>query len=212
MNTFLIFFSLLLNGVAIFAIMILYVRQNRLEQVEMNQAKTIQDMEDAISSYLLEMKEENDRFIERFKKVGGESGFRKNMSEGRSEKASVGGKEDFSQFPKNDNPTRIQVANAYRQNFVPKGEMQAMENGDESIIALIDYHTKEVDHSASNIEVQEALIGMGGEQVDHDQQSLLAQVALLQRQGFSEEEIAKLLKKGKTEIELLIKFRQDLEE
>jgi hypothetical protein len=208
MNTFLLLISLLLNGVALFAIIILFVRQNRLAQVETNQAKNIQDMEDAISSYLLEMKEENDRFIERFKEVGRESGYRKVLSKGKSEVALIGGKEDLPPPPKNDNPTRLHVVNAYRQNFVPENTKQTHGNGDESIIALIDYHSNEIAPSTSNTEVKEAVIDLG-QQEDLYQQSLLAQVALLQRQGFSEEEIAKILKKGKTEIELLIKFRQD---
>jgi hypothetical protein len=208
MNTFLLLISLLLNGVALFAIIILFVRQNRLAQVETNQAKANQDMEDAISSYLLEMKEENDRFIERFKAVGGESGYRKVLPKGESEVALVGGKEDIPPLHKNDNPTRHKVVNAYRQNFVPENTMQAHGNGDESIISLIDYHSKEIAPSTSNTEVQEAVIDLD-QQEDLYQKSLLAQVLLLQMQGFTEEEIAKKLQKGKTEIELLIKFRQD---
>lgn len=50
------------------------------------------------------------------------------------------------------------------------------------------------------------------EQKDDDLKLLLNEVYLLQQQGFSVEDIAKKLNKGKTEIELLLKFHHQNEQ
>lgn len=67
MVPFLLFLSFLLNIVCLFSIVILYSRQNRYSEMEKNQKKIIAEMEDVISTYLIEMKEENDEFIRSFK-------------------------------------------------------------------------------------------------------------------------------------------------
>lgn len=67
MVTFLLFLSFLLNIVSLLSIVILYVRQNRFVNIEKEQKKMIAEMEDVISTYLIEMKEENNEFIRSFK-------------------------------------------------------------------------------------------------------------------------------------------------
>ena len=66
---FLIIISLIFNVIAILAIIILYLRQNKLLQVEEQQKKAMAEMESLINSYLLEMKDENKRFIQRVKEM-----------------------------------------------------------------------------------------------------------------------------------------------
>ncbi|UTE75416.1 DUF6115 domain-containing protein [Rossellomorea sp. KS-H15a] len=63
MVTFLLFISFLLNIVSLLSIVILYSRQNRFVNMEREQKKIISEMEDIISAYLIEMKEENDEFM-----------------------------------------------------------------------------------------------------------------------------------------------------
>ena len=53
--------SIMTNMVAIFAIVILYVRQNRLIDAEKNMKSYTEDLENTITAFLLEMKEENER-------------------------------------------------------------------------------------------------------------------------------------------------------
>jgi hypothetical protein len=65
MVTFLLFLSFLLNIVSLLSIVILYSRQNRFLHIEKDQKKIITELEDIISAYLIEMKEENDEFIRR---------------------------------------------------------------------------------------------------------------------------------------------------
>ncbi|GAE43682.1 hypothetical protein [Mesobacillus boroniphilus] len=64
MTTFLLLLSLILNGAAIFAIILLYLRQNRLVEAEKKQEKIIKEIEEVFSAYLFELKEENDKFLE----------------------------------------------------------------------------------------------------------------------------------------------------
>ncbi|UXH45391.1 hypothetical protein N5C46_04815 [Rossellomorea vietnamensis] len=66
MVTFLLFISFLLNIVSLLSIVILYSRQNRFVNMEKEQKKIIVEMEDVISAYLIEMKEENDEFMRKF--------------------------------------------------------------------------------------------------------------------------------------------------
>jgi hypothetical protein len=66
MVTFLLFISFLLNIVALLAIVILYSRQNRFLNLEKEQKKMIKELEEVISTYLIEMKEENEEFMRTF--------------------------------------------------------------------------------------------------------------------------------------------------
>lgn len=69
MTTFLLLLSLILNAAAIFAIILLYLRQNRLVEAEKKQGKIISEIEEVFSSYLLELKEEHEKFIDKMKKT-----------------------------------------------------------------------------------------------------------------------------------------------
>ncbi|MGX1264618.1 hypothetical protein RKD55_002422 [Rossellomorea marisflavi] len=60
---FLIVLSILLNLVALFAIILLYVRQNRLLALDNQQKRRVTEMEELMSAYMEELKEENDAFL-----------------------------------------------------------------------------------------------------------------------------------------------------
>ncbi|HJV31533.1 MAG TPA: hypothetical protein VJ558_05005, partial [Bacillales bacterium] len=62
MITFLLIISLLLNGVALFSILILFTRQNRLLEMGKRQEMMKKEVEEIISASLFEMKEENEAF------------------------------------------------------------------------------------------------------------------------------------------------------
>ncbi|KUP07134.1 hypothetical protein Q75_06295 [Bacillus coahuilensis p1.1.43] len=66
MITAIIFGSILLV-LSYFFIILLYLRQNRLIEMEQKQQKVLKEMEDVISSYLEEMKSENERLILKLK-------------------------------------------------------------------------------------------------------------------------------------------------
>ncbi|TYR77500.1 hypothetical protein FZC79_01410 [Rossellomorea vietnamensis] len=191
MQTFLILISFILNIAALLAIVLLYTRQNRLLEVEKRQEKTVKEMEDVISSYLLEMKEDNDRFIQQFQEVNeGQPDLSKAKVE-KIKKAAESAFQNESESPSNelDNKKfnsqsykRQSAARAYKQDFKPEPQ---------------------------------PLQGMGGSPQEAENSStedpFYLRIKRLQEKEYTLEEIARELGKGVTEIELALKFRQKLE-
>src|SRR3954447_24956296 len=58
--TFILIVSIMVNMVAVLAIVILYLRQNRLIQFEKNYKEYTKEVEELIHTFIIEMKEEND--------------------------------------------------------------------------------------------------------------------------------------------------------
>ncbi|WP_121609237.1 hypothetical protein [Mesobacillus foraminis] len=168
MTTILLLLSFLLNIVIIFAIIVLYLRQNRLLQSEKRQEKIISEFEELFSGYLFEMKEENDQFLKKMNSFDSKDGK----------------KETKEPVPKKGKVSYRMVQDAY----APKQQQEALfENG-----------------------------GGGEEHVPESKgknaagkSSLLNRIQDLKREGDSIDEIAKKLGKGKTEIELLLKFQKN---
>jgi hypothetical protein len=63
---------MMLNIIALMASVILFLRKNKLLKVESDQKKTMVEIEELMSSYLLEMQDENERFIRRAKEINKE--------------------------------------------------------------------------------------------------------------------------------------------
>ncbi|MCA1062398.1 hypothetical protein QTG56_18035 [Rossellomorea sp. AcN35-11] len=169
MVTFLLFISFLLNVVSLLSIVILYVRQNRLQSLELEQKKMIGEMEDVISSYVIEMKEENDEFIRNFKK----------HAESQMTVSELAGDAELPRPVHNHKPSGkafMHASKAYEQSKMGReGEMSE--------------------------EMQTA---------ETSEDPVVHKILLLKQEGLTIEEIAHSVGKGKTEIELLLKFRQML--
>lgn len=202
MTSVFLFISIVLNIIALFSIVILYLRQSRLFEVEKKQQRMIEEMEDVISTYLAEMKEENESFIDRITKVEMD---KDNKQENRKQEEVVEpfppikDKEEIS-FPTKG--TKSHAVRAYK-----KGASQPLANEDIEVLL------PSLDTIESPITDHEDVLGHPeiGEPVQGTvpkEKTLLEEVLQLQKQGLSLEEIAKKLHKGKTEIELLLKFRQ----
>ena len=69
MTTFLFLMSFALHFAALFAIVLLYLRQTKLMRLEKRQDQIMRETEEFFSAYLLEFKEENARFIAELKKM-----------------------------------------------------------------------------------------------------------------------------------------------
>jgi hypothetical protein len=67
MSAFFIFLLFVLNIITIFAIIVLYLRQNRLSMLEKDQKAVIGEMEQLLSGYLMEMKEDNETLVKAIK-------------------------------------------------------------------------------------------------------------------------------------------------
>ncbi|WP_064093687.1 hypothetical protein [Rossellomorea aquimaris] len=183
MTTFLLFLSFLLNIISLLGIVILFTRQNRVSDIEKKQEKIMKEMEEVISTYLLEMKEENESFLQNLENRPSSQGSDMRPYEISNE----GPIRDKKGYPENNNSiknssfNRIHAAKAYKNPITPLGDDDGSEDR-----------------------------GVNGKEPELEEKDLSHQVLTMKNKGLSIEEIAKRVGKGKTEIELLIKFRQKM--
>lgn len=206
MTNFLLLLSLVLNVIALFCVVILYLRQNRLLQVEKNQTKLLNEMEEVISTYLLEMTEENEIFIEKVREMTSKTLPKDTHKEASPEKnsADVVLEEEIPQNKINESPpfrkgTVFQAVQAYKNtSSIDKSEIQKEVTHVEIVNSVEVPQNKENANEPKTSELYT--------------QSFYYQALLLKKQGLTTEDIARRLNKGKTEIELLFKLRQNEKE
>ncbi|MED5092483.1 Swarming motility protein SwrB [Bacillus safensis] len=170
--------SFMLHAALIYFVIILYTRMNSLKATEQKQRELLEETENTLAAFLMEVKEENDKLS----KVAAAS-------------------PDFSaeelksdlQTPKQPQP--------------PIESQQSVESEDpvpEHLSALL-----------NEVEVQEEKVNEPVPQLETEasmpskseiEETFEDQVKTLYDEGRSLEEIAKEMKTGKTEIELLLKF------
>lgn len=213
MTTFLLLISLLLNGVSIYFIIVLFTRQNRLAEAEKRPEKLLQEVEEIVSASLLEMKEENEAFIKQFKEIYNQASQAASPTPKTMKKkdnnqiGSVPFKEQLNQgwIEKPVNVSKKRVAKAYKDvaSTIEKTDQSLTEEPtlligemENAVESMVEPTTDSVENTANRTQ----------EEIFRD--LLLNQVQILQKQGLSSEKIAKKLGKGKTEIELLLKFGQ----
>ncbi|CAM3704217.1 hypothetical protein [Mesobacillus zeae] len=174
MTIILLLISLMLNAGCIFAIILLYTRQNRLLELEQKQKKIIHEIEEVFSGYLLELKEENETFIKRMQRADVNGQFQEAMQE----------------------------------------NMQQLQDADSSMETR---HEAPVIHkphvSFKKVQTAYSNSGQGNTPADSgkpvlENELLTDRVVRLKTEGHTAEEIAKMLDKGKTEIELMLKFQK----
>lgn len=202
MIIFLIIISLMLNIFAFIAIIILYLRQNKLIKMDERQKNIIKEMEELMSTYLLEMKEENQYFINNIQKLKEEekiapTQFDQKVQEETTEKEMIHTQsrkgKDIEQ-PNLRKTVSIHAIKAYQKQLAPE-------------------HKNIHSHSEDNISSDKQHIIQENEEIlDGSNQSLVKRVKNMEKQGNSIEEIAKKLNKGKTEIELLLKLQKNIQE
>jgi hypothetical protein len=200
MTIFLLTISLLLNGISIYFIFILYSRQNRLLEVEKSQESFKKEIENEISAFLFEMKEENEEFIKRFQQL------QKTPLQSENPAANILHSEQKKDLPAspvsapidelNTKDWEVAAARSFKKQAV-KVYQKTIADQEESPAT-----EKETAKQADNQAEQHS-------DIDNEEiyRSLLVnQVKILLNQGFTIDDIAKKLNKGKTEIELLLKF------
>jgi hypothetical protein len=164
MSTFLFVISFILHLISFFFIILLSLKLAKVKEVETKQAKMMKDMEEAIAAYLLEFKEENEKFIDTLTKTIN----RVELQHKKEEKAE-------KQVP------------TYLPNI-------------EQIKDQVDISMTHINH--------EEISSSNNTEMNKEMQSIMQQALQLHRQGKTIEEIARILEKGKTEIELLLKFQR----
>ncbi|KFZ41724.1 hypothetical protein CS060_00170 [Anoxybacillus flavithermus] len=145
MTTFLWFVSFVLHGISLFLIVLLSLKWVKIKETEREQAELIREMETMMTTYLMQFKEENERFVKQITS----SSIRQHSRSLRKEQMSP----------------------------------------------PVEHVVDRIELSTTSAEEQSA-------------ESLVSEALKLQQQGKTIDEIAKILKRGKTEMELLLKFHQ----
>ena len=189
MVNFLLFLSITLNLLGFLCIILLYLRQNKLINMERVQAKNLEEMEDVISSFVEQIKAENDQFIEKITTMKP-----KEPKISSPKKIELDKAIEFKPKVLKTNKAYLDKYKSTQQETFPRGgQADKIENDDmEELLNLI--------LPAEKVEVKELEV--------EKEKTLLDQAVELQEQGKTIEDIARKLDKGKTEIELLLKFRQ----
>jgi hypothetical protein len=201
MTAFLLALSLLLNFIALLAIILLFLRQNKLMETEKKQEKMFNEMEEVISSYLVQMKEENDDFINRVSQLKINALPLKDESIEKRAKTQ-------DNMEANEKPNRLAKASAYQAVKAYKKNTQPDSQADKKMELKAESDFGSVsEESAVKVEKQRESEGQR-----HHAPSLLDNVLLLKKQGMTEDDIAKTLGRGRTEIALMLKFRQNRQE
>jgi hypothetical protein len=200
MTIFLLAISLIINLILIFAVALLYMRQNRLFEMEKRQGQSFREVEDAIAAFIVEIKEDNEKLLRNIKKSSQPAGSVQSETNGapavKAADAGAGGVKGPPAPNLRKGSAMQKAVQAYGIKKEPITEQGLL--FPEDIVEL-----GKVSHSGNEPSPAESVEGV---QADG---SILEQVQTLQEQGFAEEEIAKKLGRGKTEISLLLKFRQN---
>lgn len=150
MTTFLWMISFVLHGISLFLIILLSLKWIKIKEIEKEQAELIREMEAMMTTYLMQFKEENERFIKQI-----------TSSPVRQKKKEA--------------PPSFQ---------------------DEQVLLPVEQVVDRIELSTTAPKKEQSV------------ESLVSEALKLQQQGKTIEEIAKTLKRGKTEMELLLKFHQ----
>lgn len=204
MTIFLLAVSLIINLVLIFAVALLYMRQNRLFEMEKRQGQSFREVEDAIAAFIVEIKEDNDKLLRNIQKSSQPAGDVHSKTNGTAaaQAADAGaGRVKGPPAPNLRKGSSMQkkAAQAYSQKKEPMPEDYML--FPEDIVELGEASRSAAEPSPAEPEES----GQAGG-------SILEQAQTLHDQGFAEEEIARKLGRGKTEISLLLKFRQNRQE
>lgn len=175
--------NLILTVVLIFAVLLLFLRQNRLIELEKKYDKLNRDLENSIAAFLIEIREENEEFLKKFKETMEQKSY--------SENNITPDKEIFETAPKIKKRKELEDD----QGEIVLSSEKIVENNIEE--QPFEERRTQADKESANAAL-----------LNHE--DLKRKVKTLLESGFSIEEIAKHLNRGKTEISLLIKFDPEL--
>ncbi|MDW2876916.1 hypothetical protein [Bacillus infantis] len=218
--------SIILNVLALLAVIVLYQRQNRLIEMEKNQKETIKELEETISMFILELKEDNEKLIEKLRDTLSKQSEKPG---GNQEGHAMSGLDESNGYK--GKTGLLSAVKAYKSAGKSYEEEKAGLSLNGSFIEEDLPAVKEapvITNNLQDIQFPEDIVEFSGnpnsgneeppaapEAGGHSEQAaetILEQAQTLQDQGFAEEEIARKLGRGKTEISLLLKFRQNRQE
>ncbi|GAA0332017.1 swarming motility protein SwrB [Bacillus carboniphilus] len=182
--------SILLNILCIFAIVVLFLRQNRLQEVERKQEQTLREMEDLFSSFIYEMKDENEKLHALLQHPSNQMNEKDQPVIKTQSVEIVRGTEEDLPEKETSHPVEPTVKTGVQHHLAKRayGEKSKMQDSEELPPWLtLDEEVQKEDVEATPKTVQEQIVELWNE-------------------GKSIEAIAKKVDKGKTEVELTLKF------
>ena len=200
MITFIVIGSVVLHGISLLAIIILYLRQNQYKQSEQTLYKMKVELEETLQAYLMEMKEENQAIVATVATLRDDATCTLNNIEwDKNIQKEIKRKEVEK--------TSVQLASNATVN---QSQHKLYEPPDAFIQDTVELTHLEVKNPI-NVKVDNQTISFRqalSEQINKHQKNLSEEERAFQmkEEGLSVEEIAKQLHKGKTEIDLLLKF------
>ncbi|MDQ0230507.1 hypothetical protein [Metabacillus malikii] len=174
MNTFLFMISLLLHIVAFYFIVVLFTRYSAMKNVAETQSTMLEEAENSLTNFLIEMKDENNRLIQQ-------------LTSNSAASVQENSSEHVGKHSKNTDEKNSEL------------ELDS-NNGANDLLDLPNY-LQDLSDIKDVVEIKT-------EQVEDKPLPFEKKVIDLYEKGYSIEKIAKQLNKGKTEIELLLKFQQ----
>lgn len=209
MSVFFMFLLFILNIITIFVVIVLYLRQNRLSGLEKEQKAMISEMEELLTGYLMEMKEDNEVLMKAFAQAGTKRSESKNEGQVIVNRTSAVEKPQPPQKPVQNfkdtslTSTKQQAAHAYKN----QGEKEEGNKSGSEMKDKLELSAEASNLSKENDPKEKDFSAMLQDSLE--ELSLNEQVDYLVKQGLSTEEIARKLNKGQTEIELILKFRMN---
>lgn len=180
MVTFFIVLLVISQIICFYFFVLLNVKITKFNDLEVRQDRLIREMDDAIAAYLLEMRDENDRLIQELSTI---------------EKIDNQNKKNMVNMISNTKENNVANLEGKEMTLEPKTFIPKN-------IATNAYNRHKIDSKQQKTSKKLAETNVTNTQ----NESFESRVINLHSEGKTIEEIAKITQKGKTEIELLLKF------
>ena len=171
-------------------IILLNMKVSKFNNLEKRQDQLLREMDDAISLYLIEMKEENDRLIKELSIVKPTEQNNVKLEDKEKVNFATGLQEKNALDTIGNNPHDVTIKDT--KSFIPLSKVQSAYNQP----AVKAKSSNETSNNMEQLMEEEPFVAPS------DEEKILS----LHQKGRSIDEIAKIMEKGKTEIELLLKF------
>lgn len=214
----LLFVFIAMQVLLIFWLFVLSLKVNRLKEDLTENARIKREMEQLFESYLMEVRVENENLLKQLQQIPTHSLKRSNLT---SSVKKVSSQTNMSK-ESNVNQMMPQIksdALIYEKPVASQSKniksKNSLTSSDESVKLSTKNISEEIHKKKEQTRKKIPALTVGQNPIDKNVekeeiyvQSLTAQALLLQEQGMELDEIAKKLNKGRTELELLLKFRQ----
>lgn len=189
--------------ITIFVIVLLFSKISKFKELEIRQNQLVEEMDNAIGVYLMEMKEENDRLIQELKTakvpIPKPAPITTEVETSRAD--AIDAKKIFAELAENEGKEELipTAVSKELQEFEPRKFVPVQKAAN-----AYSKQKGQVEDAQELAQIEAELFTK--EPVVKQEMPFEQQVIAHYKTGKSIEEIAKMMQRGKTEIELLVKF------